>query len=176
MLINNLGRFSGGPASPLAVIGVTSGLKYRFRLVNISCRTFFTISLDGHNFTVIEADGIEHEPLVVDSLTIFVGQRYSIIVDASAAIDNYWFRAVPGPSIVNQASSSKPIIKLSLINRGLLLFLQPTLVLTMPSSDTLAPLLLSPLRPQRPARTPSSRPTWPLLSTPEHPVDLPPRT
>ncbi|KZT32315.1 Cupredoxin [Sistotremastrum suecicum HHB10207 ss-3] len=76
-----------------------------FRLINVSCLTYFTVSLDGHTFTVIEADGVEHQPLVVDSLTIFVGQRYSIVVDASEDVDNYWFRVVPGPSIVNQASS-----------------------------------------------------------------------
>lgn len=39
--------------------------------------------------TVIEADGIEHEPLTVDSLTIFPGQRYSIVVDANQEIGNY---------------------------------------------------------------------------------------
>ncbi|KZS88992.1 laccase [Sistotremastrum niveocremeum HHB9708] len=111
VLINGQGRYVGGPTdstAPLTVISVTSGTRYRFRLINVSCLTYFTVSLDGHTFTVIEADGVEHQPLVVDSLTIFVGQRYSIVVDASEDVDNYWFRVVPGPSIVNQASSTDP--------------------------------------------------------------------
>jgi iron transport multicopper oxidase len=56
--------------------------------------------------TVIEADGIEHQPTVVDSLNIFVGQRYSVIVEANAPIGNYWFRAVPGPAVVNSTLNS----------------------------------------------------------------------
>ena|ERR1700761_227394 len=125
VLINGLGRFVGS-TSDLAVISVTQGKRYRFRLVNLSCLTYFTVSLDGHNFTVIEADGNEHQPLVVDSLTIFAGQRYSIIVEANQTIDNYCeyflrnrlfplrnaddylsgFRADPFPTITNFTSSS----------------------------------------------------------------------
>jgi len=89
ILINNKGRYVGGPASDLAVIGVTSGKRYRFRLVNMSCQTYLTVSIDGHNMTIIEADGQAHQPLVVDSLTIFAGQRYSIIVNANQAVGNY---------------------------------------------------------------------------------------
>lgn len=39
--------------------------------------------------TIIEADGVETQPLTVDSLTIFAAQRYSIIVNADQAVDNY---------------------------------------------------------------------------------------
>jgi FtsP/CotA-like multicopper oxidase with cupredoxin domain len=55
----------------------------------VSCQTYLTISIDGHTFTVIEADGVEHQPLEVDSLTIFDGQRYSIIVNANQTVGNY---------------------------------------------------------------------------------------
>ena len=34
----------------------------------------FTFSIDNHNLTIIEADGIEHDPVTVDSLEIFVGE------------------------------------------------------------------------------------------------------
>ena len=46
---------------------------YRFRLVSISCDPAFTFSIDGHTMTVIEVDGNNVQPLVVDSLTIFAG-------------------------------------------------------------------------------------------------------
>ena len=48
-LINGLGRFAGGPSSPLAVVNVSPGKRYRFRLISISCDPSFTFSIDGHN-------------------------------------------------------------------------------------------------------------------------------
>ncbi|KIM58002.1 laccase [Scleroderma citrinum Foug A] len=94
-LINGLGRYSGGPLSPLAVINVEYGKRYRFRLIGASCDPWFNFTMDGHNMTIIEADGIEVEPVVVDSLPIFVGQRYSVVVTADQPVDNYWIRAFP---------------------------------------------------------------------------------
>lgn len=94
-LINGLGRYADGPASDLAVITVESGKRYRFRLINISCDPNYTFSIDGHNMTIIEADGINTQALVVDQLQIFASQRYSIIIEANQAVDNYWIRAEP---------------------------------------------------------------------------------
>jgi iron transport multicopper oxidase len=48
---------------------------YRFRLVSISCDPSFTFSIDDHQLTVIEVEGTNVEPLVVDSLEIFAGAR-----------------------------------------------------------------------------------------------------
>ena len=48
-LINGLGRYSGGPSSALAVINVSSGKRYRFRLVAISCDPNFVFSIVNHN-------------------------------------------------------------------------------------------------------------------------------
>ncbi|KAJ3555953.1 hypothetical protein NM688_g2291 [Phlebia brevispora] len=100
-LINGLGRCgeAGAPVSDLAVINVQPGKRYRFRLVSISCDSSFTFSIDGHNLTVIEVDATNHLPLTVDSLTIYVGQRYSFILHADQAVDNYWIRANPGIGI-----------------------------------------------------------------------------
>ncbi|KAF8798409.1 laccase [Phlegmacium glaucopus] len=100
-LINGLGRFSGGPNSDLAVINVKEGKRYRFRLVSISCDPSFTFSIDGHNMTIIEVDGSNVTPLVVDSISIFVGQRYSFILTADQPVDNYWVRALPSLGTMN---------------------------------------------------------------------------
>jgi iron transport multicopper oxidase len=54
--------------------------------VSISCELAFTFSIDGHNLTVIEADGILHKPYTVDSVTIYDGQRYSAILNANQPI------------------------------------------------------------------------------------------
>ena len=50
---------------------------YRFRLLSISCDTNFTFSIDGHQMTVIEVDGTNVQPLVVDSIQILAGTRVS---------------------------------------------------------------------------------------------------
>ena len=39
--------------------------------------------------TVIEADGVSTQPVVVDSLVIYAAQRYSVVVKMDQAVDNY---------------------------------------------------------------------------------------
>ena len=39
--------------------------------------------------TVIEADGVETDPVVVDQLQIYAGQRYSVVVEANQTAGNY---------------------------------------------------------------------------------------
>lgn len=94
-LINGLGRYSGGPKTDLAVVNVEYGKRYRLRLIGMSCDPNFLFSIDDHNLTVIEADGQLTEPLIVDSLQILAGQRYSVVLNANSSIDNYWLRALP---------------------------------------------------------------------------------
>ncbi|KAF5368762.1 hypothetical protein D9615_010402 [Tricholomella constricta] len=94
-LINGKGRYVNGPAADLAVIKVVKGKRYRFRIIAMSCDPNFTFSIDNHNMTVIEADGESTVPLVVDSLQIFAGQRYSVVVVANQSVGNYWIRANP---------------------------------------------------------------------------------
>ncbi|KAJ7896634.1 laccase [Mycena olivaceomarginata] len=89
-----LGRFADGPTSQLAVISVTSGQRYRMRLVSMSCDPNFIFTIDGHTMTIIEADGVNTEPLTVDSIQIYAGQRYSFVLTADQTVDNYWIRTV----------------------------------------------------------------------------------
>ncbi|KAI0294017.1 laccase T2 copper depleted [Multifurca ochricompacta] len=93
-LINGQGRYAGGPSAPLAVVNVVRGKRYRLRLVSISCDPNFTFSIDGHQLTIIEVDGNNVQPLIVDSLQIFAGQRYSVVLSATQPIGNYWIRAL----------------------------------------------------------------------------------
>ena len=108
-LINGIGRYSGGPNVSLAVVNVVSGLRsvqclprlrwnlilvpnsYRLRLVSISCDPNFNFTIDGHNLTIIEVDGENHQPLVVDSLQIFAGtdvQKHIYMAITHAKQDN----------------------------------------------------------------------------------------
>ena len=116
-LINGKGRYPGGPSNvSLAVVNVKQGRRlvlypfsfwvyfdfshyfsYRFRLISISCDPSFNFSIDSHQMTIIEVDGVNTQPLLVDSIQIFAGacgliqllvvlidvktaQRYSIVV------------------------------------------------------------------------------------------------
>ena len=74
---------------PLSVTNVTQGLRYRLRFINLSCGPTYTVSIDNHNMTVIEADGVETNPLTVNSFDIFPAQRYSVVITADQPIDNY---------------------------------------------------------------------------------------
>ncbi|KAG0704572.1 laccase [Suillus ampliporus] len=93
-LINGLGRYPGGPMSPLSVINVERGKRYRFRVIGLSCDPSFNFTIDGHTMTIIEADGVETVPQTVDSLPVYAGQRYSVVVHADQPVDNYWVRAL----------------------------------------------------------------------------------
>ncbi|KAF9062893.1 laccase [Rhodocollybia butyracea] len=93
-MINSFGRnwFTQDP-TPLTVINVEEGLRYRFRLIHSGCDQPFNFSIDFHTFQVIEADGIEHEPVVADAVQIFVAQRYSLVMAANQSVDNYWIKS-----------------------------------------------------------------------------------
>ena len=56
---------------------------YRFRLVSLSCDPSYTFSIDSHELTVIEADGVETHPVTVNAIEIFAAQRYSFVVSYS---------------------------------------------------------------------------------------------
>ncbi|KAF9528971.1 yellow laccase [Crepidotus variabilis] len=94
-LINGRGRYVGGPTVPLTVIRVLPLVRYRFRLVSISCDPNFVFSIDRHSLKIIEVDGINVQPYTVDSIQIFAGQRYSFVLQTGLAIGNYWIRAQP---------------------------------------------------------------------------------
>ena len=76
-----------GPCSILSSVWVyldfSRRISYRFRLVSISCDPSFVFSIDNHTMTVIEVDGTNAQPLLIDSLTIFAGARGSIQVSCS---------------------------------------------------------------------------------------------
>ncbi|TCD66597.1 laccase, multicopper oxidase, benzenediol:oxygen oxidorectuctase [Steccherinum ochraceum] len=94
-LINGLGRFTNGPASPLAVISVQFGKRYRMRLINMACDPNYMFSIDNHDMTIIEVDGVNSQPHTVEQIQIFAAQRYSFVLNANQRIGNYWIRAQP---------------------------------------------------------------------------------
>jgi iron transport multicopper oxidase len=59
----------------LAYFDISRYISYRFRLVSISCDPSFIFSIDSHQMTVIEVEGTNTQPLLIDSLEIFAGAR-----------------------------------------------------------------------------------------------------
>ncbi|KAJ3994728.1 laccase [Lentinula boryana] len=94
-LINGKGRYAGGPNVPLEVINVEYGKRYRFRLISMSCGVDHGFSIDGHNLTIIEVDGVNTQPLTVNYIQLYAAQRYSIVLHANQKPDVYRVRALP---------------------------------------------------------------------------------
>ncbi|KAH6897935.1 laccase 10 [Coprinopsis sp. MPI-PUGE-AT-0042] len=94
-LINGKGRAPGGPKTPIEIMNVKRGTRYRFRLISMACEPHYRFSIDGHNLTIIETDGQPTEPHTVQEIQIFAGQRYSFVLEANQPVSNYWIRAIP---------------------------------------------------------------------------------
>ena len=111
-LIN--GTMKVGTVGSYAKTNITSGKKYRLRLINTSVDNMFQVSLDGHDFEVIAADLVPIQPFNTTWLFIGIGQRYDVIIRANQAPTKYWFRAsVPsafcGANTLSRAGGIKAI-------------------------------------------------------------------
>lgn len=79
--------------TPFEVLKVRKGLRYRFRTINsgfLNCP--LEISIDNHTMLVIASDGRYFEPVMVDSLVTYAGERFDFVVDANQISGNYWIR------------------------------------------------------------------------------------
>lgn len=149
-LVNGVGRFQGGPEVPWAVINVTRGKRYRFRIINESARNVFTVSIDNHDMTVIAADGIATRPLTVKKMEMLAGQRYDVVVNANQRVGNYWFNAPfvggnPANNLHQNATLSRAIFRYAGAPKA-----DPTTPLTAgPDDGALVEADLRPLVPTR---------------------------
>lgn len=92
LLLN--GTNNNGAGGKYQSVALTKGKKHRLRLINTSVDSHMLVKLDGHSFSVIEADFIPVEESAVDGwLLIAIGQRYDVVFEANQTSGNYWFRA-----------------------------------------------------------------------------------
>ncbi|XP_060075142.1 uncharacterized protein LOC132554835 [Ylistrum balloti] len=80
--------------TPYEVFHVKPGLRYRFRIISngiLHCP--IQLSIDNHTLQVISSDGNPFQPIDVESINIFAGERYDIVILANQTVDNYWVRA-----------------------------------------------------------------------------------
>lgn len=95
ILINGKGALPESPQLnvPLETYKVKKGFRYRFRLINAAINfCSMSISIDGHNLTVISSDGEPIVPVEVDSLISLPGERYDLVVEASQEPKDYWIK------------------------------------------------------------------------------------
>ncbi|KAF2733177.1 hypothetical protein EJ04DRAFT_277551 [Polyplosphaeria fusca] len=84
-----------------AKMTVTKGKRYRVRLINTSMDTVFHVSFDNHPMTVITSDFVPIKSFVADQVTLAIGQRYDVIINANQTVGNYWMRVMIGTACGN---------------------------------------------------------------------------
>ncbi|XP_060081291.1 uncharacterized protein LOC132560644 [Ylistrum balloti] len=100
-----------GVHTPHAVFLVSQGFRHRFRLISNGVNNCpINFSVDNHTLIVISSDGSPFKPVKVESLNMFAGERYDVIIDATNPVDNYWIRtkgmADCGPEMKSAAQTA----------------------------------------------------------------------
>ncbi|GAB4847310.1 hypothetical protein Ancab_026355 [Ancistrocladus abbreviatus] len=73
------------------VLTVVPGKTYRLRIGSLTTLSALSFEIEGHNMTVVEADGSYVEPFQVKNLFIYSGETYSVLVKADQDPSrNYW--------------------------------------------------------------------------------------
>jgi FtsP/CotA-like multicopper oxidase with cupredoxin domain len=88
-------------------VTLTPGKRHRLRIINPSVDNTFTVSLVGHQMTVIANDFVPVNAYTVQSLYLGIGQRFDVTIDASQAVGNYWFN-VTFSSVIQCGRSNMP--------------------------------------------------------------------
>ncbi|KAA1078996.1 hypothetical protein PGTUg99_019718 [Puccinia graminis f. sp. tritici] len=98
--INGIGQYPHRPNGEIIFpeyhkLHVEKTKSYRLRLINAGSMAPIVFSVDNHNLTVIEADGVEVEPITfIGGIQVEVGQRYSVVLHAEHDHhEQYWMRA-----------------------------------------------------------------------------------
>lgn len=77
--------------TPVHEVVVKPGKRHRFRALSNSIQNCpIVISVEGHKLLAIATDGMPIQPIEVDSLTIFGGERWDFVVNATEEVAPYW--------------------------------------------------------------------------------------
>lgn len=93
------------PNAGVSKFKFTSGKKHRLRLINAGTEGLQRFTIDGHTMTVMANDFVPVKPYTTNMVTLGVGQRTDVIVEAKGAPNStYWMRADNSPtcSLTNQ--------------------------------------------------------------------------
>ncbi|KAH8776547.1 laccase [Diaporthe sp. PMI_573] len=83
-----------------------AGKRYRLRLVNTGADNHMRFMIDNHTLEVISTDFVPIVPYNTTNLSIGLGQRYDVIVQAKEQTSgNFWLRAIPQESCSDNDSA-----------------------------------------------------------------------
>jgi FtsP/CotA-like multicopper oxidase with cupredoxin domain len=89
-----IGKYNGGGS--LYQKTFEAGKKYLIRIINGSTGLHFHFSLDEHIMTVVSMDMVPIKPYNTTSLSVGIGQRYGVIIEAKPTTKSsngkYWMR------------------------------------------------------------------------------------
>jgi FtsP/CotA-like multicopper oxidase with cupredoxin domain len=92
-LINGRGRFNASSSLPLTRFRVQRAQRHRFHVVNTGAEYTMEIAIDNHPLVIVASEGTKINPITVDFLHVFPGERYEFDVLANKKESAYWFRA-----------------------------------------------------------------------------------
>ncbi|EPS62205.1 hypothetical protein M569_12585 [Genlisea aurea] len=84
---------------------VVAGKTYRIRIGSLTSLSALSFEIEGHDMTVVEADGHYVDPFAVKNLFIYSGETYSVLVTADKDPSrSYWIAA----KVVSRNSDTPP--------------------------------------------------------------------
>lgn len=94
-------------------INFTAGESIRLRLINPSLDSMYKFMIDNHTLTVVATDFVPIVPYNTTYVSIGIGQRYDIIINADQPEGDYWMRGIfQGTcSTVLQADNVRGIVR-----------------------------------------------------------------
>ncbi|KPI37805.1 Laccase-2 [Cyphellophora attinorum] len=75
----------------------TPGKKHLMRFVNTAVDSHFKVQLDGHKLLVIANDNVPITPYYTTEVSIGIGERYDIVIEADQDASAYYLRTIPTP-------------------------------------------------------------------------------
>ncbi|CAF1445753.1 unnamed protein product, partial [Didymodactylos carnosus] len=107
-LINGIGQYNCSLVNKCSYYDtiIQVNTTKRFRIINTSAFAVFVLTIHGHKMRMIEADGVNLDGnIIVDSLRINAGQRYSVLVHANEQNPkrNYWIQATIDSDVMASA-------------------------------------------------------------------------
>ncbi|KAF8012075.1 hypothetical protein BT93_I0260 [Corymbia citriodora subsp. variegata] len=95
------------------VLTVIPGKTYRLRISSLTSLSALSFQIEGHNMTIVEADGHYVEPIEVQNLFIYSGETYSILFKTDQEPSrNYWITT----NIVGRDATTKTPPGLAVLN------------------------------------------------------------
>nr|AAR82933.1 multicopper oxidase [Auricularia auricula-judae] len=94
--INGMGQYgvNGSQVGTCYKLTLAPNATHRLRIINSGSFADVRFSVDGHPLTVVETDGVEVAPYVVEAVQVSVAQRYSVLLTTNNTAGVYWMRAV----------------------------------------------------------------------------------